>query len=230
MKKCTMCDRMEPDHKNNCSACGGYLMPVREEKDVSKTNGNAQQQGTKCSACGKMNYSGRTHCVDCGVELNKTSTMAFTPQQDVLEAHPTCLLVSFLVLIWNIYMAYIITDNSLHPIIPRIVDMDSGLPEIFAFAAWGGAIFSFIIFCGLCGKMRWAGKMAFFQFAVPSLILSMAEIIDLLFRNDTGFSLNIHNRLYLWGVVAVIVLLGSCVSRYYGSHLDDMYDVESGDE
>ena len=29
MKKCVMCDRVEPDSKTCCSACGAYLMPIQ---------------------------------------------------------------------------------------------------------------------------------------------------------------------------------------------------------
>ena len=227
MKKCIMCDHIEPDHKINCSACGSYLLPIQEKKAVTKSDGVRETPVIKCGVCGKMNYSDRTRCEDCGAELEKLSAEI---QKDNLEAHPVCLLVSFLLLIWEVYMVICFSDNSVHPIIPYIYDFDSGLPEFFMFAAWGGAIFSFVVFCGLCGKMRWAGKMFAVSSSISVSILVMADMIDWLFRNDTGFSIKTHNRLYFWCVVAIIVLLGSCVSRYYRRHLDDMCDIPSDNE
>lgn len=207
MKKCVMCDRMEPDSAVSCSACGSYLLPLNKQKNNS-TSWN-------CASCGKKNDNCRNNCVNCGTQRKTSIDIDLADEaREMGEGHGVCLVGELLVTIFSGYLAYAMSSGEDSALIPRL--RPDEICGLFFLAAVGICIFSAIIFLGLCGKMSWAGRLSYWPLVLPAIWLATAETWGIFVSSETsGLLSSDHSSLLLWIVVAGLTVIGLPIDRYY---------------
>lgn len=223
MKKCVMCDKLERDTATSCSSCGGYLLPVEKKK--------AAPSGIMCTCpyCGRKNYSSQKTCFDCGVELPTVTGEEYSGDTLKMgEGQGLCLFVMAAMVIWNGYLSYWFGADEAHTFIPKIHPSSA---FFFLLGRFGLTVFSLIVFIGLCGKQRWAGKISYYPFALSTTLLVVAELWDM-FTWSGADRLRIyeHSSGVLWMVAAGLIGIGVLVDRYYKNNLECMVAQESEDD
>ena len=230
MKKCVMCDRIEPDHKTNCSGCGAYLISLPDKPKTEERSLGQKRLVNRCKSCGRDNYGDRTKCVDCGVELDIDVQTVTKRESCILgPGHYLSILVTAALMIFCVRLAGWSTEATIRyysecpDFFPFIYMEEVGTFFMLAFGAVG--LIAVVFLFGLLGKQRWAGEKIHLPYGFAATVLGVVEIWNkwLVSQGDDVVIFD-EDSLVLWLIVGGMMVAGKLVSLYYKENLDCMMD------